>query len=162
MSNSSSRSSSNWFDAGDVKDIESRISLARVRFSFLIRFSQGFFCLVLPIHLKPSLISPIPRTVLGLQAVDAIEEAIVVGGIRGTSWLVDKRVLLGAILLKARISLVVWIYEYNGWWLNMRLLGGVLSKVQSFLLFWMIDGFGRSGWMRFNRAVAFLLALLDC
>lgn len=43
---SSASSSSNVSDAGDVVDMERRISVARVRFSCLIRFSQGFFCLV--------------------------------------------------------------------------------------------------------------------
>ena len=38
--------SSNVFDAGDVVDMERMISLARVRLSFLMGFSQGVFCLV--------------------------------------------------------------------------------------------------------------------
>ena len=45
-------SSSNVFDAGDVVDMERRISLARVRLSFLMGFSagpgaDGFFAWVL-------------------------------------------------------------------------------------------------------------------
>ena len=69
---SSSRSSSNVFDAGDVVDMESRISLARVRLSFLIGFSQGSFCLVWPMQWNLSVISPISRMVLGFHVVEAV------------------------------------------------------------------------------------------
>lgn len=50
MSESSSSSSSNVFDAGDVVDMVRRISLARVRLSFLMGFSQGLCCLVWPMQ----------------------------------------------------------------------------------------------------------------
>ena len=40
--------------------------------SFLMGFSQGAVCLVCPMKWRLSVISPISRTVLGFQAVEAV------------------------------------------------------------------------------------------
>ena len=88
-------SSSNVFDAGDVVDMERRISLARVRLSFLMGFEQGDFCLVWPMQWKLSVISPISSMVLGFHVVEAmgvwegrdLEEAMVLGRVRKMNWL---------------------------------------------------------------------------
>ena len=89
-------SSSNVFDAGDVVDMERRISWARVRLSFLMGFEQGDFCLVWPMQWKLSVISPISRMELGFHAVEAmgvwegrdLEEAMVFFGFRKMNWLI--------------------------------------------------------------------------
>lgn len=88
-------SSSNVLDAGDVVDMERRISLARVRLSFLMGFSQDIFCLVWPMQWKLSVISPISRMVLGFHEVEAmsvwegrdLEEAMVFARAYKTNWL---------------------------------------------------------------------------
>ena len=115
MSPSSSSSSSNVLDAGDVVDMVRRISLARVRLSFLIGFSQGLCCLVWPTQWRSLVISPISRMVLGFHAVEAddfwegrdLEEVMAFGGIRGTNWLMTDLRLLDDVPSKVQDLLIV-------------------------------------------------------
>ena len=129
-------SSSNVFDAGDVVDMERRISLARVRFSFLMGFSQGDFCLVWPMQWKLSVISPISRMVSGFHVVEAIgvcegrdlEEAMTFGGVCKMNWVMIERV----------------------------------DFASSFFFFWMTNYVCQIRWPMADCAVAALLATAHC
>ena len=78
------------FDAGDVVDMARRMPSARMRFSFLMGFSQGLVCFVWPMQWKLFVSSSISRMTLGFHVFEAmdvceganLEEATAFSGVR--------------------------------------------------------------------------------
>lgn len=74
MRTSSAISSSSYvFDAGDVVDMARRMSWARVRFSFLMGFSQGLVYFVWPMQWNWFVSSSISRMAMGFHEVEAMD-----------------------------------------------------------------------------------------